>query len=282
MLIDTHCHLDAAEFESDRDEVVDAALASGVACIVVPAVGAYNFATVAALAARHHCVRYALGIHPLHVDQADDAELIALREAVGRSIGDPRLVGIGEIGLDHFVPGLDRAKQERFFVEQLRIARDFDLPVIMHVRRAQDSVLKHLRRLRPRSGIAHAFNGSVQQASTFIDLGCALGFGGAMTFTRALQIRRLAAAFSSQAYVLETDAPDIAPSWINHQRNAPQQIPSIAQVFADLRGEPIETVIAATGANAIRVLPRLAVTLPPAVSINDIATNTGTVIRPVP
>ncbi len=280
MLIDTHCHLDAAEFESDRDDVVDAAMASGVACIVVPAVGAFNFATVAALSVRHHCVRYALGIHPLHVDQAADAELIALREAVGRSIGDPRLVGIGEIGLDHFVPGLDRAKQERFFVEQLRIARDFDLPVIMHVRRAQDSVLKHLRRLRPRSGIAHAFNGSVQQASTFIDLGCVLGFGGAMTFTRALQIRRLAAAFSADAYVLETDAPDIAPSWINHQRNAPQQMPAIAQVFADLRGEPIETVLAATGANAIRVLPRLAVTLPPSVSVKEIASDTE--IRPTP
>jgi TatD DNase family protein len=278
MLIDTHCHLDATEFESDRDEVVDAALASGVTCIVVPAVGAFNFAAVAALSVRHRCVRYALGIHPLHVEQADEVELIALREAVGQSIDDPRLVGIGEIGLDHFVPGLDRAKQERFFVEQLRIARDFDLPVIMHVRRAQDSVLKHLRRLRPRSGIAHAFNGSVQQASTFIDLGCVLGFGGAMTFTRALQIRRLAAVFASDAYVLETDAPDIAPSWISHQRNAPQQMPAIAQVFAGLRGEPIETVLADTGANAIRVLPRLAVPLPPAVSGSETATNTE--IRP--
>jgi len=261
MLIDTHCHLDAAEFDADRDGVVDAAAASGVACIVVPAVGAFNFEAVAALSARHACVRYALGIHPLHVDQADDAELIALREAVARSINDPRLVGIGEIGLDHFVPGLDRARQERFFVEQLRIARDFDLPVIMHVRRAQDSVLKHLRRLRPRSGIAHAFNGSVQQAATFIDLACVLGFGGAMTFTRALQIRRLAAAFPSDAYVLETDAPDIAPAWINHQRNAPQQMPAIAQVFAELRDEPIESVVAATGANAMRALPRLAETL---------------------
>jgi TatD DNase family protein len=280
MLIDTHCHLDAAEFDSDRDDVVDAALASGVACIVVPAVGAFNFAAVAALAARHQCVRYALGIHPLHVEQAEDAELIALREAVGRSIDDPRLVGIGEIGLDHFVPGLDRVKQERFFVEQLRIARDFDLPVIMHVRRAQDSVLKHLRRLRPRSGIAHAFNGSVQQASTFIDLGCVLGFGGAMTFTRALQIRRLAAAFPLNAYVLETDAPDIAPSWIDHQRNAPQQMPAIAQVFSGLRGESIETVLVATGANALRVLPRLAATPPAAAAGSETAPDTA--IRPAP
>jgi TatD DNase family protein len=280
MLIDTHCHLDAAEFDADRDDVVDAAIASGVACIVVPAVGAFNFAAVAALAVRHQCVRYALGIHPLHVEQAEDAELIALREAVGRSIDDPRLVGIGEIGLDHFVPGLDRVKQERFFVEQLRIARDFDLPVIMHVRRAQDSVLKHLRRLRPRSGIAHAFNGSVQQASTFIDLGCVLGFGGAMTFTRALQIRRLAAAFPLNAYVLETDAPDIAPSWIDHQRNAPQQMPAIAQVFSGLRGESIETVLVATGANALRVLPRLAATPPAAAACSETAPDTA--IRPAP
>ncbi len=275
MLIDTHCHLDAAEFDADRDGVVDAAVAAGVACIVVPAVGAFNFEAVAALAAHHPCVRYALGIHPLHVDQADDAELTALRQAVARSINDPRLVGVGEIGLDHFVPGLDRVRQERFFVEQLRIARDFDLPVIMHVRRAQDTVLKHLRRLRPRSGIAHAFNGSVQQAATFIDLGCVLGFGGAMTFTRALQIRRLAAAFSPDAYVLETDAPDIAPSWINDQRNSPQQMPAIAQVFAELRDQSIESVLAATGANAIRVLPRLAETLAPEVSVHDCFSRPG-------
>jgi TatD DNase family protein len=257
MLIDTHCHLDAAEFDADRDEVVAQAGAEGVACIVVPAVGAFNFETVRDLAARHASVRYALGIHPLFVDRAADADLELLSTAVASAMADPRFIGIGEVGLDHFVPGLDRARQERFLAAQLRLARDFDLPVILHVRRAQDAVLKQLRRLRPRGGIAHAFNGSAQQGAMFLGLGFALGFGGAMTFTRALQIRRLAIAFPPEAYVLETDSPDIAPAWVAPGRNAPSELPEIERVFAELRGQPAAAIRAATGANALRVLPRL-------------------------
>jgi len=260
MLVDTHCHLDASEFDADRDAVVTEAHARGVERIVVPAVGAFNFGAVRALAARHAGVRYALGIHPMLVERAADADLDTLRQAVAAAIDDPRFVAIGENGLDHFVPGLDRARQERFLVEQLRIARDFDLPVILHVRRAQDGVLKQLRRLRPRCGIAHAFNGSEQQARMFVELGCALGFGGAMSFDRARQIRRLAAAMPLEACVLETDAPDIAPAWLAPGRNVPAELPAIAAVFARLRGEPLERVLEATGANARRVLPRLEAT----------------------
>ena len=257
MLVDTHCHLDAPEFDADRDDVVAQARGAGVARIVVPAVGVFNFDAVRALARRHDCVRYALGIHPMFVDRADDGDLDRLRAAVAGAIDDPAFVGIGEIGLDHFVPGLDRARQERFLVAQLGIARDFDLPVILHVRRAQDAVLKQLRRMRPRSGIAHAFNGSAQQARVFVELGCAIGFGGAMTYARALQIRRLAVALPLEACVLETDAPDIPPEWRHRGRNAPGEVAAIARVFAGLRGEPPEAVLAATGANARRVLPRL-------------------------
>jgi len=257
MLIDTHCHLDAPEFDPDRDAVVADARAAGVGRIVVPAVTAAHFGTVRALAARHDLVRYALGIHPMFVDRADEADLGRLRLAVAQAMDDPRFVGIGEIGLDHFVPGLDRERQERFLAEQLRIARDFDLPVILHVRRAQDAVLKQLRRLPPRAGIAHAFNGSRQQAQAFIDRGCVLGFGGAMTFTRALQIRRLAAELPLEACVLETDAPDIAPAWVAPARNQPGQLAAIAAAFGAIRDLPVETVVAATAANARRVLHRL-------------------------
>jgi TatD DNase family protein len=257
MLIDTHCHLDASEFDADRDAVVSDACAAGVERIVVPAVGAFGFDAVRTLASRHGGVRYALGIHPLFVERASEDDLLVLRRAVAAAIDDPRFVAIGEIGLDHFVPGLDRVRQERFLVEQLRLARDFDLPVILHVRRAQDAVLKQLRRLRPRSGIAHAFNGSEQQARMFFELGCALGFGGAMTFARARQIRRLAAAMPLEACVLETDAPDIAPAWLAPRRNGPAELPAIAAVFAQLRGEPLRFVVEATGASALRVLPRL-------------------------
>jgi TatD DNase family protein len=258
MLIDTHCHLDATEFSADRDTVVAASQAAGVQTIVVPAVAASNFETVRELAARHGAVRYALGIHPLFVGDATDGDLAVLRRAVEASIGDPRFVGIGEIGLDHFVPGLDRERQLVFFVEQLRLARDFDLPVILHVRKAQDVVLRELRRLRPRSGIAHAFNGSDQQAHTFIDLGCALGFGGAMTFERALRIRHLAVALPAEALVLETDSPDIPPAWLNRQRNTPVELPRIATVLAGLRGVGLDELAMTTAANARRVLPALA------------------------
>lgn len=262
MLIDTHCHLDAPEFDADRDAVVARAVSAGVARIVLPAVDAAGFGAVRALAQRHPCVRYALGIHPLFVDRARDEDLELLRATVADAMTDPAFVGIGEIGLDHFVPGLDRARQQRFLLEQLRIARDFDLPVILHVRRAQDPVAAALRRLRPRGGIAHAFNGSLQQAQAFVGLGCALGFGGAMTFGRALQIRRLAAALPSGAIVLETDAPDIPPAWLEHGRNEPAELPRIAEALATLRGESLETVLADSAAAAGRVLPRLDVPSP--------------------
>ncbi|MEI7447482.1 MAG: TatD family hydrolase [Burkholderiales bacterium] len=257
MLVDTHCHLDASEFDADRDAVVARARAAGVGRIVVPAVGAFDFDAVRALAVRHPEVRYALGIHPMYVDRAGDADLDRLRDAVADAIDDPAFVGIGEIGLDHFVPGLDRVRMERFYVAQLELAREFGLPVILHVRRAQDTVLKHLRRSRPAGGIAHAFNGSLQQAEAFAGLGFAMGFGGAMTFTRALQIRRLAATLPLEAIVLETDAPDIPPEWDARGRNEPAHLPRIAEVLASLRGVDAATLIAATGSSAARVLPRL-------------------------
>ena len=257
MLIDTHCHLDAAEFDDDREAVAARARDDGVRWMVVPAIGASNFETVARLAASQPGCAYALGIHPMYVERSLDDDLRLLRERLDSAIEDPLLVAVGEIGLDFFVPGLDRERQVRFFVEQLALAREYDLPVLLHVRRAQDVVLKHLRRVRPPAGIAHAFNGSMQQASGFLDLDCALGFGGAMTFERALQIRRLVAELPAHAHVLETDAPDIAPAWRNGDRNSPVELPRIARVFADLRGLTLEQACAQTAANAVRVMPRL-------------------------
>jgi len=261
MLIDTHCHLDAAEFDADRAQVIADAQAAGVRGIVIPAVEAGNFATVAALAQAVPGGAYALGIHPMYVDRAGPDDLARLRTAVEGALGDPRFVAIGEIGLDFFVPGLDRERQLRFFVEQLKLAREFALPVLLHVRRAQDAILAQLRRVRPAGGIAHAFNGSEQQARAYLALDFALGIGGAMTFERALQIRRLVRALPGHAHVLETDAPDIAPAWIRGGRNAPAELAAIARVFARVReADPVE-VAASTGRNALRVLPRLAAAL---------------------
>lgn len=263
MWIDTHCHLDAHEFGGESVEQARKAAAQGVGMIVIPAVETANFAVVAQLAASVDNGCYALGIHPIYVPHAQEDDLRVLREQVGAAMADPRFVALGEIGLDFFIPMLTepamREKQIFFFREQLRIARDFGLPVLMHVRRSQDVVLKHARQIRPAGGIAHAFNGSFQQAQAYVELGFKLGFGGAMTFTRALQIRRMAAELPLEAIVLETDAPDISPSWVHPGRNSPDQIPRIGAVLAELRGISVEEVASATSANARAALSRISV-----------------------
>ncbi|MFZ9407270.1 MAG: TatD family hydrolase [Burkholderiaceae bacterium] len=257
MLIDTHCHFDAPEFDPDWGEALMRAQAAGVQAVIMPAVRREHFAGLRRLAAAHGGLCYALGIHPMCVETSPEQDLDLLRQAVIEAMDDPRFVAIGEIGLDHFVPGLDRQRQEHFLIAQLRLAREFDLPVLLHVRKAQDAVLKQLRRMGIRQGIAHAFNGSLQQAGQFSAQGLVLGFGGAMTWSRALQIRRLAAGLDASALVLETDAPDIPPVWRAGQRNEPAELAGIAQCLAELRGSTLESIARQTAMNACRVLPRL-------------------------
>ena len=254
MLVDTHCHLDAAEFDADRDAVALAAAAAGVGLIVVPAVERANFGAVASVCRDHPGCKAAYGIHPLYVDRARDEDLDALRATVARE----RPLAVGEIGLDRFIEARDDARQEYWFAAQLEIARDADLPVLLHVRRAIDPVLMHLRRCRVPGGIAHAFNGSRQQAEEFIKLGFKLGFGGSLSFPRATRIRDLAATLPLDAIVLETDAPDIPPHWLDGARNSPDQLPRIAAELAALRGIPFAELAAASTANAVAVLPGLA------------------------
>ncbi len=264
MLIDTHCHLDAAEFDSDRAAMIQRAREAGVQGIVIPAVGRMNFAAVRDLAHAFPGGTYALGIHPMYVRHAGEGDLDLLRGLVRDALDDPRFVAIGEIGLDFFVPeisqGAERARQEHFYAAQLDIAAEFKLPVLLHVRRSQDMLLKYLRR-QPGvpGGIAHAFNGSAQQARAFVERGFALGLGGAMTYARALQIRRHATDIGLAHLVLETDAPDIPPAWLQapDRRNAPHELARIAGVLAELRGMAREDIVRATTANACRVLPRL-------------------------
>ena len=272
--IDTHCHLDAPELGSDLEDVVARALAAGVGHCVIPAVEVANFEAVRQLANRFD-YSYALGIHPLYAPRAQEADLDALDAELTLRQSDPRLVAVGEIGLDHFVPELQtspmRERQEFFYREQLRLAKKHGLPVILHVRRSADRLLKHLRDLQPAGswhGIAHAFNGSQQQAEEFIKLGFKLGFGGAVTFETALQLRRLAVELPLVALVMETDSPDIPPHWLYttaadrslgqpQGRNQPAELPRIAQQVADLRGITAQALAAATTANALHALPKL-------------------------
>ena len=258
MLIDSHCHLDAAEFDADRDAVVQAAKQVGVGMIVIPAISRDNFQQVIDLSSQYTHCGFALGIHPMYVDNAHPSDLVMLRQLITEHIASNKLVAIGEIGLDFFVTQQNRETQEYFFSEQLKIAQAFDLPVILHVRKAVDDVLKHLRRHKVRGGIAHAFNGSAQQAKVFIDLGFKLGFGGAMTYSRALKIRELAKTLPLESIVLETDAPDIPPAWVGTKgRNAPAELLKIAQVLADFRGVEVAQIIEITGKNLMQVFPKI-------------------------
>jgi len=244
--IDTHCHLDAAEFDADRDAVYADAHAGGVFTLVIPAVSRDNFAAVAATCARYRGCLPAWGLHPMFIDVHRPEHLADLRAQIVAQ----RPLAIGEIGLDLFVRDLDYATQEFFYVEQLKLAHEFDLPVLLHCRKANDELLKHLRKIKVRGGIAHAFNGSPQQADEFIKLGFKLGFGGAFTWPRANNLRRLAVDLPLESIVLETDSPDIPPVWIGRGRNAPGELPRIAQTLAELRGIPLETVAQATTRNA--------------------------------
>jgi TatD DNase family protein len=268
--IDTHCHLDAAEFSADAAAVRARAADRAVVHCVVPAVAPANFGAVRDLAHRN-ADSYALGIHPLCTGAATVADLDRLDQALADAKDDPRLVAVGEIGLDYFVPGLDAAKQELFYREQLSLARRHGLPVILHVRRSADTLLKHLRRAGV-TGIAHAFNASMQQAQEFVRLGFKLGFGGTVTFPRALQVRRLAADLPLASLVLETDSPDMPPHWLYRTaeqraagqpqaRNEPAELPRIAQVVADLRGIGLDELAQATTLNAMAALPKLGVAM---------------------
>jgi TatD DNase family protein len=272
MWTDTHCHLDAAEFDADRDAVREAARQMGVTRCVIPAVHAGHWPQVVQLAELQGDA-YALGIHPLYVPQAQEADVMALDLALTERRADPRLVAVGEIGLDFFVPELCtpemRERQWFFYTAQLKLAQQHGLPVILHVRRSADLLLKGLRHCPVVSGIAHAFNGSAQQAQAFVDMGFALGFGGTLTYERSLQLRRLACELPLSALVLETDAPDIPPQWLYKTaeqralgaaqgRNSPAELPRIAQTLAGLRGVSLSELSAATSANACRVLPQLA------------------------
>ena len=273
--IDTHCHLDAPEFGGNFSATRSRARDNNVLHCVIPAVEVSNFEAVRTLA-HAQGDSYALGIHPLCVKQAAPSDLDWLDAQLHRYRDDPRLVAVGEIGLDFFVPELRasplRERQEHFYRAQLRLAKQHGLPVILHVRQSADRLLKHLRELSRDGyrfgGIAHAFNGSEVQAREFIKLGFKLGFGGTVTYEAARAIRHLATILPLDALVMETDSPDIPPQWLYKtvaQRaagepqgiNEPSQLPRIAGVMSDLRGITPAELMAATTANAMDALPQL-------------------------
>lgn len=273
--IDTHCHLDAREFGLAAQNQRALAATNGVVHCVLPSISIHNFEAVRTLAYTTGD-SYCLGITPMNVPYAADDALDRLAAAVQAQHDDPRLVAIGEIGLDFFIPELCkspwRERQQDFFRSQLKLARAHDLPVVVHARRSVDQILKNLRDVAGPGGqwhgVVHAFNGSLQQAQAFLKLGMKLGFGGAVTFDRARQLRSLAVELPLQAIVMETDAPDMPPHWLYksaEQRaagepqgiNSPAELPRIGAELAALRGISPEALAEATFQNACDAFPRL-------------------------
>ena len=253
-LIDTHCHLDVTDFAHDRVAVRQRSGTAGVVGIVVPAIDAAGWAGLLALcadpAAGGPVLYPALGLHPVYLNQHADQDLAALELAVA----EHQPLAIGEIGLDFFVRDLDRTRQQRLFASQLTIAREARLPVLLHVRKAHDEVLAMLRRIRVCGGIAHAFNGNLQQARQYQELGFRLGFGGMLTFERSAKLRRLAAGLPLESIVLETDAPDMTVATHHGERNSPEYLPDVLAALAQVREADPLGLAAQTTANAREVL----------------------------
>jgi TatD DNase family protein len=253
MWIDSHCHLDFYPTPLIKN-TLQSAKKSLISNIVIPSVSLENLTRVREVASQDNTLSYALGFHPIYIDKIDNSALVKLSDSVKNS--SP--VAIGEIGIDLFVKKNNIDKQEHFLVSQLKLAIDYDLPVILHTRNAIDIVLKNLRRYKVRGGIAHAFNGSIQQAYQFIDLGFKLGFGGAMTYPRAKHIQRLAKELPIESIVLETDSPDMPPFWLERgQQNQPKELEKIGIFLAQLRGLDPHKMAKMISKNTFEVLPRI-------------------------
>jgi TatD DNase family protein len=249
MLVDSHCHLDAAEFDHDRDAVLARARAAGVTRQIVPAVDAAGWPKLRALCAAEPGLHPAYGLHPIHLAAHRPEHLLELRDWIERE----RPVAVGECGLDYFVAGLDADAQQRCFERQLALAREADLPVIVHARRAVDAVIAAVRRIGGLRGVVHSYSGSAEQARQLWKAGFLTGLGGPVTHARAHRLRRLAAAMPLDCLLLETDAPDQPDAGFRGQRNEPARLPVVCATIAALRGIPPEEVAAATTANAVRL-----------------------------
>lgn len=246
MLIDSHCHLDAPEFDHDRDAVFARARAAGVVAQVIPAVDASGWAKLAALCASHDGLHPAYGLHPMFLADYRDEHIDALRNLLATE----RAVAVGECGLDFHVEGLDAQRQQFFFEAQLRLAREFDLPVIVHARKAVDAVIATVRHVGGLRGVVHSFSGSEQQAEQLFKLDFCLGIGGPVTYERAQRLRRIVATMQIEFLLLETDAPDQPDSLHRGERNEPARLTVVCDCVAALRSTTIETVAIATRRNA--------------------------------
>ncbi|MFC5435374.1 TatD family hydrolase [Rhodanobacter umsongensis] len=248
-LIDSHAHLDDQAFAADREEVIDRAWRAGVGDMIVPGVDARSWPGIKALCARHSRLHPAFGLHPMFLHKHVPADV----DALSSWLDEENVVAVGEIGLDFQVEGLDRDSQRQFFLRQLQLARQRDLPVIVHARGALEEVSLTLRRTGGLRGVVHSFSGSWQQAQHLWDIGFHLGIGGPVTYPRAQRLRRIVAQMPIDFLLLESDAPDQPDAAHRGERNEPGRIVDVLQCVAALRSESVAHVAAATSANARRL-----------------------------
>jgi len=248
-IFDTHCHIDAEQFDADREQVLARARDLGVTRMLVPAVAAAGWGHLIDVCQRRPGLYPALGLHPVYQSLHEQQDLERLEEWVARE----RPIAVGEIGLDFFIHDPQQREQIHFFEAQLRVAQRYQLPVVLHVRKAHDQVLQCLRKIPVRGGTSHAFNGSLQQAQQYIDMGFKLGFGGMLTYERSSKLRALARDLPLASLVLETDAPDMAVASHHGQRNSPEYLPECLLALAEARQMPAEELAAITTRNALEV-----------------------------
>ena len=249
-IFDTHCHLDLDVFDLDRDQILTSCHDLGIKQILVPAIHRQGWDTLLTCCSQNNGLYPALGLHPVFIEQHHDVDLKLLEEYLANN----SVYAIGEIGLDYFVDDLDKNRQQEIFEAQLAIAQCANLPVVLHVRKAHDQVLSLLKKYKLAGGFAHAFNGSLQQAQQYIDLGFKLGFGGTLTFEGSSKIRALATDLPLDAIVLETDAPDMVVAAHKGERNSPEYIVDCLEILAGLRDISKEEIADKTTANARKVL----------------------------
>jgi TatD DNase family protein len=248
-LIDSHSHIDAAEFDDDRDAVLARARTAGVTQQIVPAIALDGFAKLRDLCRAEQGLHPAYGLHPMYLDRHRPEHLDALAGWIERE----KPVAVGECGLDYHVEGLDRDLQQRYLDRQLALARDFDLPVILHARRAFDAVAASIRRIGKLRGVVHSFSASAEQARQLWKLGFHLGIGGPVTYERAHRLRGIVASMPIEWLLLETDSPDQPTAAHRGERNEPARLVDVLDAIATLRGEAREKIAEATSANAERL-----------------------------
>ncbi|WP_232823539.1 TatD family hydrolase [Dyella sp. C9] len=248
-LTDSHAHIDDEGFEHDRGAMFERAREAGVRHIVVPAIDHASWARIAAICATHPEAHGAYGLHPIYIDRHRPEHLGALAS----QLETHHAVAVGEIGLDYFLPELDIERQREVFHQQLKVARDVDLPVIVHARRAMDEVTSTMRRIGGLRGVVHSFSGSEQQARQLWDIGFHIGSGGPVTHERAQRLRHIVATMPIERLLLEPDAPDQPGACHRGERNEPAYLREVLDVVAHLRGESQEAIATATTENARRL-----------------------------